>query len=51
MEVANGNRKVLQEFYNILKESEKFLKFVFITGLSKSTKVSIFSIFNNLTEL
>ncbi|MDR1819251.1 MAG: ATP-binding protein [Methanobrevibacter sp.] len=51
MTLANKNRKVLQEFYNVLKESEKYLKFVFITGLNKFTKVSIFSTFNNLTEL
>ncbi|GAA5818803.1 MAG: AAA family ATPase [Methanobrevibacter sp. CfCl-M3] len=51
MTLANKNRKVLQEFYNVLKESEKYLKFVFITGLTKFTKVSIFSTFNNLTEL
>ncbi|MDR2545433.1 MAG: AAA family ATPase [Methanobrevibacter sp.] len=49
--LANENRKVLQEFYNVLKESEKYIKFVFITGLSKFTKVSIFSTFNNLTEI
>jgi GTPase SAR1 family protein len=41
----------LQEFYNVLKESEDYLKFVFITGLSKFTKVSVFSTFNNLIEL
>lgn len=51
MKIANKNREILQEFYNVLKESEKYLKFVFITGLSKLTKVSIFSTFNNLTEL
>ncbi|MDR2873304.1 MAG: AAA family ATPase [Methanobrevibacter sp.] len=49
--IANGNQEVLQEFYNVLKESEKYLKFVFITGISKFTKVSVFSTFNNLTEL
>ncbi|MDR3292274.1 MAG: ATP-binding protein [Methanobrevibacter sp.] len=51
LEISNKNREILQEFYNVLKESEKYLKFVFITGLSKFTKVSVFSTFNNLSEL
>ncbi|MDR2874121.1 MAG: AAA family ATPase [Methanobrevibacter sp.] len=41
----------IKKFYNVLKESEKYLKFVFITGLSKFTKISVFSTLNNLTEL
>jgi len=49
--LASGNRKILQDFYNVLKNEEKFLKFVFITGISKFTKTSIFSKFNNFTEL
>jgi hypothetical protein len=51
MRLANKNREILQEFYNVLKESDDYLKFVFITGLTKFTKVSVFSTFNNLTEL
>ncbi|MDR3292176.1 MAG: AAA family ATPase [Methanobrevibacter sp.] len=50
LEIVNGNRKILQEFCNVLKESEKYLKLVFITGLSKFTKVPVFSTFNNLSE-
>ncbi|MDR1819484.1 MAG: ATP-binding protein [Methanobrevibacter sp.] len=49
--LADENREILQNFYNVLKNSEKFIKFVFITGISKFTKTSIFSKFNNLTEL
>jgi hypothetical protein len=40
--IADENREILQEFYNVLKESEDYLKFVFITGLTKFTKVSVF---------
>ncbi|MDR2545030.1 MAG: ATP-binding protein [Methanobrevibacter sp.] len=50
-ELADENRKILQNFYNVLKNSEEYIKFVFITGISKFTKTSIFSKFNNLTEL
>ncbi|MDR1820091.1 MAG: AAA family ATPase [Methanobrevibacter sp.] len=50
-ELADENRKILQNFYNVLKNSEEYVKFVFVTGLSKFTKTSIFSKFNNLKEL
>jgi hypothetical protein len=49
--LADANRIILQNFYNILKNSEEYLKFVFITGISKFTKTSVFSKLNNLTEL
>jgi hypothetical protein len=51
IDLANKNREILQEFYNVLKDSEDYLKFVFITGISKFTKTSIFSNFNNFVEL
>ncbi|MDR3223797.1 MAG: ATP-binding protein [Methanobrevibacter sp.] len=49
--VADENREILQNFYNVLKNAEKYIKFVFVTGISKFTKTSVFSKFNNLTEL
>ncbi|MDR2544986.1 MAG: AAA family ATPase, partial [Methanobrevibacter sp.] len=49
--LADENREILQNFYNVLKNSEEYIKFVFIIGISKFTKTSIFSKFNNLTEL
>jgi len=53
LEIAKQNREVLREFFGVLKEGEvnKALKFVFITGISKFAKVSIFSELNNLTDL
>jgi hypothetical protein len=39
VDLTNTNRLILQDFYNVLKDSEKYLKFVFITRLSKFTKV------------
>ncbi len=53
LEIAKQNREVLREFYGVLKEVEvnKALKFVFLTGISKFTKVSIFSELNNLDDL
>ncbi|MEY4935998.1 MAG: hypothetical protein RIS64_2357 [Bacteroidota bacterium] len=51
MKQAIANRKILKTFYSVLKDADKILKFVFITGISKFTKVSIFSDLNHLTDL
>jgi Predicted AAA-ATPase/PD-(D/E)XK nuclease superfamily len=48
---AIENRDVLKSFYSILKDADPHLKLVFITGVSKFSKVSIFSDLNNLTDL
>ena len=42
---------MLKGFYGILKSTDEFLRFVFITGVSKFTKVSVFSDLNHLTDL
>ena len=44
-------RKELAGFYSVLKGAEKYLKFVFITGVSKFSKTSIFSKLNNLIDI
>ncbi|MCX6578711.1 MAG: AAA family ATPase [Candidatus Aminicenantes bacterium] len=51
LSIAKGNRKVLKAFYEVLKGTEEYLKFVFITGVSKFSRVSIFSGLNNLTDI
>jgi Predicted AAA-ATPase/PD-(D/E)XK nuclease superfamily len=48
---AIANRKILKNFYSVLKDAGKILRFVFITGISKFTRVSIFSDLNHLTDL
>ncbi|MFK7948012.1 MAG: AAA family ATPase [Saprospiraceae bacterium] len=50
---AKANRKVLRSFFSPLKglDLEGHLKFLFITGISKFSKVSLFSDLNNLTDL
>ncbi|MDR3291089.1 MAG: ATP-binding protein [Methanobrevibacter sp.] len=42
---------VLKDFYGVLKSVENSIKFVFITGVSKFAKTSIFSDLNNLVDL
>jgi len=48
---AQENRDVLREFYVILKELDFYLEFVLLTGVSRFSKVGIFSGINNLTDL
>ena len=44
-------RKVMQEFYQPLKDSEAMIKFCFITGITKFSQLSIFSTINNLKNI
>lgn len=48
---AIENRGILKSFYSILKDADPHLKLVFITGVSKFSKVSIFSDLNNLYDI
>jgi hypothetical protein len=52
-EIAKKNRDILKSFFGVLKGADvvDILKFVFVTGVSAFTKVSIFSEWNNLTEI
>ncbi len=44
-------REVMREFYSPLKKNEANLAFLFITGISKFSQLSIFSELNNLTNV
>ena len=44
-------RMVLREFYQVLKDEGAYLKFVFITGVTKFSQMSIFSELNNLKQV
>ena len=49
--VAEGNRKLLQSFFGVLKNLDEYIKFTFITGISKFSKVSLFSGANHLNDI
>ena len=51
MDTAKANRDVLRDFYGVLKNADSHLEFVFITGISKFSKVSLFSHLNNLDDI
>lgn len=48
---AEEMRNLLKDFYSCIKEVDEYLQFVFLTGVSKFGKVSIFSGINNLKDL
>jgi len=50
-EVARVMRDELKNFYSVIKGADEFLKFVFITGVSKFSKVSLFSGLNNIEDI
>jgi hypothetical protein len=49
--LADANRKILRKFYGTLKDVDAYIKFIFITGISKFSKTSIFSGLNNTTDI
>jgi hypothetical protein len=50
-ETHNALRKELKGFYGVLKSSDEYLRFVFLTGVTKFSHVSIFSDLNHLVDL
>ena len=50
-ELAKDLRNLLRDVYSVLKGSDAHLKFVFLTGVSKFSKVSLFSGLNNLKDI
>ncbi len=44
-------RNVMRNFYSPLKACDPFLRFVFLTGITKFSQLSIFSELNNITNI
>ena len=44
-------RNVMRNFYSPLKKCEPYLRFVFLTGITKFSQMSIFSELNNITNV
>ena len=49
--MARANRDFLRGVYSVVKDSDAHVRFTFITGVSKFSKVSLFSGLNNLTDI
>ena len=50
-EVARANRDYLRGLYGVIKDSDAHVGFTFLTGITKFSKVNLFSQLNNLTDL
>ncbi|UTC62014.1 ATP-binding protein [Treponema sp. OMZ 787] len=44
-------KAVLRAFYSVLKSTDQYLRFAFLTGVTKFSKVSIFSDLNSLNDI
>jgi len=44
-------REILRRLYSVLKDSDEFIEFAFLTGVSKFSKASIFSGLNMLSDI
>ena len=50
-EVARANRDFLRGLYSVVKDCDADIKFTLLTGVSKFSKVSLFSGLNNLKDI
>ncbi len=50
-DIARTNRDFLRGLYAVIKSSDAHIRFSFITGVSKFSKVSLFSGLNNLKDI
>ena len=50
-ELLQQLRQVMRNFYSPLKACDPYLRFVFLTGITKFSQMSIFSELNNLTNI
>ena len=51
MEVAKECREILKRLYSQMKDNDQYIQFVFLTGVSKFSRASIFSGLNNLRDI
>lgn len=50
-ELMEAYRTTLKAFYGVLKSADKHLRFVFLTGVTKFSQVSVFSDLNQLNDI
>jgi len=50
-EQEQKNREILKGFYSTFKEADAHIRFVFLTGVTKFSQVSVFSGLNNLKDI
>ncbi len=50
-ELMDSFRRELQGFYSVIKNKNDYIRFAFLTGVTKLGKMSVFSSLNNLTDI
>ncbi|MFW5959671.1 MAG: ATP-binding protein [Chitinivibrionales bacterium] len=50
-DTALDGREILRTFYSAIKDCDRYIRFVFITGVSKFSKMNLFSGLNNLEDI
>ena len=50
-EIFDKNQRTLKSFFGNLKSMDRYIRFAFITGVARFSKVSIFSDLNNLDDI
>jgi len=50
-DMAPKVRNLLRSYYSQIKANDKHISFIFITGISKFTKMGVFSTLNNITDI
>jgi hypothetical protein len=50
-EIMLANKETLHSFYPVLKASDEYIKFLFLTGVSKFSGLSVFSALNNPNDI
>ncbi len=48
---ALQNKNFLRDFYSVIKDNDIYIKFCFLTGVSKFSKISIFGGLNNIKDI
>lgn len=50
-ELNDTYRDILRAFFSVIKSSDRYLRFAFLTGVTRFSKVSVFSGLNNLRDI
>lgn len=50
-ELLEDYRTILKAFYGVLKSLDRYLRFIFLTGVTKFSQVSVFSDLNQLNDI
>ena len=51
LDKAKENQAILRAFYSIIKDSDPYIRFFFLTGISRFAKMSVFSTLNNVNDI